>query len=345
MKCGSLLAKASFALLVAILACLIYIIAQLRERAREVSKQESPVRAAERQLNATLLSGEDQAKPQQFAPFRPRSNNVAAITPPRPAVAAVLKQSDATPEKTSSAGVAANPIRPTGDVAFNAFAGGASGSAASASLSGRVMLRGTPPPETSITPDALCARAHPQPLTTHHFVVGEGSGLGNVFVYVKTGAPATKPPSTAVLLDQVGCEYQPYVAGVQVSQLLTVRNSDPLLHNVHMTSALNSESNVGQPVRGQMVAFRFSRPEVFLKFKCDVHPWMFAYVGVVNRGWFTVTDLTGKFALPPGLPAGRYTVAAVHQKLGELTQDISLPENAQPIEFTFDIPESLTRAR
>jgi hypothetical protein len=84
---------------------------------------------------------------------------------------------------------------------------------------------------------------------------------------------------------------------------------------------------------------------VFLKFKCDVHPWMFAYVGVVKHGWFTVTDSSGKFALPPGLPAGRYTVAAVHQKLGELTQDISLPANAQPIEFTFDIPENLTRAR
>lgn len=98
MKSGSFLARATFVLLSLILGCLIYIIVQLRERA--VSRRESAVRAGERQHDAAEVADETHAKPQPFAPLRPRSNNIAAITPPRPVLSAASKQIEAMPELT-----------------------------------------------------------------------------------------------------------------------------------------------------------------------------------------------------------------------------------------------------
>jgi hypothetical protein len=211
-------------------------------------------------------------------------------------------------------------------------------------VTGRVFLLGTPPPEKAVTLDAACGRLHPAPMTTRHYVVGAGGTLADVFIYVKQGAPprpavpTTEPPFP--FLDQVNCEYVPYVLGVQVGQVLKVRNSDPLLHNVHLVSkAGNKERNVGQPVRGMVTDFVFEKPEIFVQFKCDVHPWMFAYIGVVEHPWFAVTDGNGMFTLPPGLPAGRYTLAAVHRKLGEQTQVITVGSNRSgPVNFTMEVP-------
>src|SRR5687767_3186664 len=85
-------------------------------------------------------------------------------------------------------------------------------------LAGKVDLKGTPPAEKEITPlakDANCGKIRPQASTRRHYVVGEGHGLANVFVYVKKGlegktftAPSEKP-----VIDQVGCLYEPYVIG------------------------------------------------------------------------------------------------------------------------------------
>ena len=106
----------------------------------------------------------------------------------------------------------------------------------------------------------------------------------------------------------------------------------------------NREANVGMPLQNMALPMVFDKPEVFVKVKCDVHPWMFAYIGVVDHPWFAVTDQNGNFTLPLGLTAGQYTLAAVHLKAGELTQPINVGKgNVQPVSFIFEVPESLTK--
>ena len=209
-------------------------------------------------------------------------------------------------------------------------------------VTGRAVLRGTPPPEKFITADATCGRLAVQPFTTRHYVVGADRGLANVFIYIKAGAPPTPASGPGPTLDQVGCEYHPYVMGVQAGQTFKVRNSDPVLHNVHALTKPgggNKERNIAQPVKGMVTPLVFSIPEVFIKFKCDVHPWMFAYVGVVEHPWFAVTDQNGNFALPAGLPPGQYTLSATHLKAGELVVPITVTaDGADPVNFTFDVP-------
>jgi plastocyanin len=215
------------------------------------------------------------------------------------------------------------------------------GSAVSAAeISGKVKLSGTPPPEKTITLDALCGKMHTKPVTTRFYVTGADQGLADVFVYVKGAAAAPAPATKGPLLDQVGCEYTPYVIGVQAGQKFDVQNSDALLHNVHALPKVsgNKERNVGQPVKGMKHEFSFDKPEVFVQFKCDVHPWMFAYVGVAENGFFAVTDKDGNFKIS-GLPAGEYTVEAVHRKAGTGSEKVTVTaDDKKSVNFTLKVP-------
>lgn len=211
-------------------------------------------------------------------------------------------------------------------------------------LTGKVVLNGKPPAESPIdlSADAKCHAAHSTPITTQKYLVGPDGGLANVLVYVKEGASGKKfpipPPAT---LDQVGCLYNPYVMGVQVGQTLVIQNSDDTMHNVHSLATKNTKpiggaDNVGQPVKGSKNEAKFDKPEVFVKFKCDVHPWMFAYVGVIDSPYFAVTAADGTFKIP-GLPDGDYTIVAAHSKAGESAPVKVKVAGAAPVtaDFTF----------
>jgi hypothetical protein len=236
-----------------------------------------------------------------------------------------------------------------------AFTRGVAGEQGRSSLNGRVTLRGAPPAEKVISLDATCGKLHPAPLTTRHFVVGADGGLANTFVYVKNGVAAQKIKRDNIpQLDNVNCEFQPYVLGVRAGQPFQIWNSDPVLHNVHALpkNAGNREFNIGLTVAPAAMQRTFSsrllfdKPEVFIQIKCDVHPWMFAYIGVVDHPWFAVTDANGDFALPAGLPRGHYTVAAVHVKAGESTQTITVTEDGSaPVNFTLEVPHNLAKTR
>jgi len=207
-------------------------------------------------------------------------------------------------------------------------------------VSGRVTLQGTPPPPRTIVLDATCGKLHTNAPTEADYRVGEANGLADVFVYlqgVPDGIGAT-PEGEAPLLDQQGCLYTPKVFGVLVNQKFKIRNSDPLLHNVHAVPKTNGEFNFAQPIKGQVNEKAFSKPEVLLRIKCDVHPWMTTFVGVVPHKFFAVTDEKGRFRLPSGLPAGKYTIEAVHPKAGRVAQEITVTagEN-KPVELTLSL--------
>ncbi len=208
-----------------------------------------------------------------------------------------------------------------------------------ADISGRVTLKGTPPPERKILFDALCGKLHTQDAFTRHYVVSPDGGLANVFVYIKETPPGSKPPSDTPLLDQINCIFVPYVMGVRTNQPFKIKNSDPLMHNVHATPKVagNKGFNIGQPVQGMVTEKSFANREVLVRIKCDVHPWMFAYVGVMDHQWFAVTDKDGKFKLPSDLPAGTYTLVAYHLKAGEATQQITVTDSdKKEVNFTLE---------
>ncbi len=175
--------------------------------------------------------------------------------------------------------------------------------------------------------DPRCAALHAEPPPSEEIVVSPDLGLRWAFVYVKEGARPTPSPEVPVLLAQAGCLYRPHVLGVQVGQPLLIRNEDPLLHNIHVLPFANPAFNFGQPTAGLEQRRTFKSPEVMIKVVCDVHPWMRAWVGVLDHPYFAVTDAEGAYALPE-LPAGLYTVEAWHEAYRSVAELVELQPGA-----------------
>lgn len=213
--------------------------------------------------------------------------------------------------------------------------------ATAATITGKIVLDGeAPAPELiKMSADPFCTTAGHDGQPTQYLVVGEGNGLENVFVYVKSGLGdrVFPPPTTPAVLDQQGCRYVPHVVGVQVGQPLAVSNSDDTLHNVHAVPMVNAEFNMGQPIKGMTLTHTFTAPEIMVPFKCDVHGWMNAYVGVVSHPYYAVSANGGVFELS-GLPPGTYEIEAWHEKLGTQMQTVTVGEKeSKAIDFAFAV--------
>lgn len=206
---------------------------------------------------------------------------------------------------------------------------------------GGVTLSGVvtgPPPADAPKPlrmsaDSYCTGRHSDPVFSQGSIVGAAGQIAWAFVYVKAGldAYAFPTPEDAVKLDQYGCMYEPHVFGVQTDQTIEIRNSDRTLHNVHAVPAgPNKPFNIAHPPVGTMIHRRsFAKPEIMVKIKCDVHPWMKAYTGVLEHPFFAVTDADGRYAIA-NLPPGTYTIGIWHERLGEIEREIVIPTKGTP---------------
>jgi plastocyanin len=205
------------------------------------------------------------------------------------------------------------------------------------SVTGVITFRGTDDDtEIEMDVDPVCAGLHETPVDTNNINVKDGK-LADVFVYVKSGLEGkTFPvPAEAKVLDQRGCLFRPKVFGIQTGQKLTIRNSDPTLHNVHALLEKNREFNQGMPFQKMWFDKTFDKPEVLMRLTCDVHPWMSAYVGIVDNPFYAVSDESGSFNISK-LPAGKYTLEAVHPTLGAKTQEVTLtPGQTATVSFEF----------
>ena len=210
--------------------------------------------------------------------------------------------------------------------------------ATAGTLSGRILFEGTPPdnPTARVSADPVCMRENAGGYAFENYIVRDG-GLENVFVYVKDGLGNYHfdIPSEPVKLDQQGCRYMPHVLGARVGQPIEISNSDETMHNVHAVPDVNREFNFGQFKKGQSDIRTFTTPEVMVPFKCDVHNWMNAYVGVVEHPYFAVSSDGGKFELK-GLPPGTYTIEAWHEKAGTQTQQVTIgAKESKEITFSY----------
>ena len=204
------------------------------------------------------------------------------------------------------------------------------------SVKGTVRLDGKPPPRTELNL-GTCTTDSKGPVYSDVVLAKDGK-LQNAFVWVKKGLESYKGPAAPeepIVMDQKGCLYRPHVIGARVGQKIVFLNSDPLLHNVRTISEENAPFAEMMPTKDMRLAKTFDKQEVMVRAKCDVHPWMAAFVGVVNHPFFAVSSDGGEFTLQ-NVPEGDYEVEAWHEAFGRQTQKLKVEaRKTATLGFTF----------
>jgi len=202
------------------------------------------------------------------------------------------------------------------------------GAASAATITGTVKFDGEVPKKLrpiAMDADPECAKKHAGPVPSEMLVLGDGNTMANIFVTITKGLPDKDwpAPKAPVVLDQKGCQYIPHVTGIMVDQPMRILNSDGILHNVHSLSKVNKSFNIAMPASRTETLETFTQTEGMFVIKCDIHPWMKAFIQVMPHPFYDVTGKDGKFAISD-LPAGTYEVEIWHEKLGTKSASVTV---------------------
>jgi plastocyanin len=206
-----------------------------------------------------------------------------------------------------------------------------------ADVTGKATFDGKAPDPKKITMTPQCAALHANPVFDETYVVGEKGELKNVVVFVKEGGKlgGEAAPGAPVILDQKDCIYTPHVVTARVGQELKAKNSDGFLHNVHGL-AKQGEFNFPQTTKDQEDPIPANKEVETYKVKCDIHPWMNAWVVILDHSFSSVTGDNGEFAIK-GLKDGKVTLVAWHERLGTQEAEVEVKDGkaTAPVEFKF----------
>ena len=181
-------------------------------------------------------------------------------------------------------------------------------------VTGHVTFTGTPPVQKPYAVPTAFAGCGTQ-VSMDRLVIGKNNGVANSVIYIEGLKKASAASAThdTVVADQKGCRYFPHVMAVTEGDAFTALNSDSTFHNVHIYFDANHSTvmNFAEPNKGTKMVEHVKRPGMY-QLRCDVHPWMNAYVYVAGDGFATVTGADGSYKLA-GVAPGTYKLVMWHE--------------------------------
>ena len=184
--------------------------------------------------------------------------------------------------------------------------------------------------------DPICGTSHSVPPKKEDFILNKDNQFKNVIVWLKNVNYEGELSSDSATIDQIGCLYTPHVNAFTTGQKVFIKNSDKTLHNVNSQSKINDSFNSAQPAGVPDIEKTFSSAEEPFYIKCDVHPWMKAWVMVSDHPYFAITDENGKFKID-NVPAGEYEIVFWQEKLSNLPKKkYEIPTNTLSVTITDD---------
>jgi len=154
-------------------------------------------------------------------------------------------------------------------------------------------------------------------------MVDENSGLGNVFIYVRSRRVDICPDleqsvKDEVVLDNKDCIFKPHCMTIwYTKQVFEIVNSDPVGQNVAFTPIFDTEVNTVIPVDGK-TTHEFGRSQTIpVKIRCNYHPWESAYILPRDNPYMAVSKPDGTFRIP-NLPADELEFQVWHERVGYL---------------------------
>jgi plastocyanin len=219
--------------------------------------------------------------------------------------------------------------------------------ASAGTVSGKIRFTGkkSAPKLIDMGEDPACVEAHHGKAHDESLLVDSKGQLANAFIYIKTGLEGKnfETPQAPVVIDQSGCWFRPRILGIQTNQTLQVVNSDPVTHNIHPMAEVNREWNHSQGPGDAPINRRFTKSEIMIKVKCNIHSWMHAFIGVLDHPYFAVSKEDGSFEIR-NLPSGTYTIAVWQENLGTQDQQITVTPHANS-EANFTFPTSKLKGK
>lgn len=204
-------------------------------------------------------------------------------------------------------------------------------------VTGKVRLVGTAPEARTLTMGTDVCRDYPAPRDPAAGIVDANGLVRHAFVRITKGLEGRvfARPAEHVVVDQVGCMFEPHVFGVFPGQIVLFKNSDPVQHNVKIQSAARG-TNRTLTGKGQQFPWWFAQPEGPVAMNCDVHPWMKAFAFVVDHPYFGTTGEDGAFAFKD-VPAGTYQIEAWNEAFGTAVAKDVVVKPGAPVEVVLSL--------
>lgn len=143
--------------------------------------------------------------------------------------------------------------------------------------------------------------------------------LSDVVVWVEGVKAKPKPVGAVMSMKQK--TFTPRVVAVSTGGTVEFPNDDPIFHNVFSVSGEN-RFDLQLYKRPKSGKHTFQHPGI-VRVYCNIHPQMSAVVVVRDSPFFTKASPDGSFAIE-GVPPGKYTVKAWHERGGEVGQEVTV---------------------